>query len=399
MVSPYSLSIPGGVQAQVMGLSRELRAMGYEVRVLAPCDGPPPATFVTPLGNSLPTAANGSIAPLAPDLPCQLRTIRALTDEEFDVVHLHEPFLPGPSLTALLLHTAPIVGTFHSAGESASYKYLRGLILTGVSNLDHRVAVSKDARELVHRYIGGEYEILFNAVALDQYRSSPEAETAGPTIFFCARHEERKGLDVLLHAMQLLPTDVTLWVGSTGPDTERLRSEYAHDDRIVWLGRMTDADKIAHLKGADVFCAPSLHGESFGVVLIEAMAAGTPIVASSLDGYRNVATDAVDSLLVEPGDTEGLAKALADLLANPRLRERLARAGQTRADDFSMTALAQRYAVHYERLAASETTRLRPESKARAGAFITRMMTTWLSGSSSASSSSWRSSRSSRTTG
>jgi phosphatidylinositol alpha-mannosyltransferase len=398
MVSPYSLSVPGGVQAQAMGLARELRAMGYEVRVLAPCDGPPPATFVTPLGNSLPTAANGSIAPLAPDLPCQLRTIRALTDEEFDVVHLHEPFLPGPSLTALLLHTAPIIGTFHSAGESASYKYLRGLIMTGVSNLDHRVAVSKDARELVHRYIGGEYEILFNGVELDDYRRSPRAPSEGPTIFFCARHEERKGLDVLLQAMQLLPADVTLWVGSTGPDTERLREQYAHDARVRWLGRMTDADKIAHLKAADVFCAPSLHGESFGVVLIEAMAAGTAIVASSLDGYRNVATDGVDSVLVEPGDAEELAKALAEVLANPRLRARLTAAGDRRAEDFSMTTLARRYAAHYERLAASEVARAHTPAKARPGALLTRMMTTWLSGSSSVLSSSWRSSRSSRTT-
>jgi len=399
MVSPYSLSIPGGVQAQVMGLSRELRAMGYEVRVLAPCDGPPPATFVTPLGNSLPTSANGSIAPLAPDPACQLRTIRALTEEEFDVVHLHEPFLPGPPQTALLLRTAPIIATFHSAGESASYRYLGRLMLRAAENLEHRVAVSKDARELVHRYLGGEYEILFNGVELEDYRSSPGVEPPGPTIFFCARHEERKGLEVLLRAMQLLPADVTLWVGSNGPDTERLRREFAHDDRVVWLGRMTDADKIAHLKGADVFCAPSLHGESFGIVLVEAMAAGTTIVASSLDGYRNVATDGVDAVLVEPGDAEELAKALAEVLANPRTRAQLTAAGQVRAGDFSMTTLAQHYAVHYERLAASHEARLDREAKARPRASPIRMMRTWLSGLSSVSSSSWRSSRSSRTTG
>jgi phosphatidylinositol alpha-mannosyltransferase len=398
MISPYSLSVPGGVQAQVMGLSRELRAMGYEVRVLAPCDGPPPATFVTPLGNSLPTSANGSIAPLAPDPACQLRTIRALTEEEFDVIHLHEPFLPGPPQTTLLLRTAPIIATFHSAGESASYRYLGRLLLRAAENLGHRVAVSKDARELVHRYIGGEYEILFNGVELEDYRSSPSVATTGPTIFFCARHEERKGLDVLLRAMQLLPADVTLWVGSNGPDTDRLRSEFVHDPRVVWLGRMTDADKIAHLKGADVFCAPSLHGESFGVVLVEAMAAGTTIVASSLDGYRNVATDGVDAVLVDPGDVEELAKALAEVLANPQKRTQLTEAGQMRANDFSMSTLAQHYAAHYERLAAADASRPDGASKPRPRASLTRMMTTWLSGLSSASSSSWRSSRSSRTT-
>jgi phosphatidylinositol alpha-mannosyltransferase len=359
MVSPYSLSVPGGVQAQVMGLSRELRAMGIEVRVLAPCDGPPPATFVTPLGKSLPTSANGSIAPLAPDPSAQLRTIRALTDEDFDILHLHEPFTPGPTQTALLMHTAPVIATFHSAGESAAYKYLRRPVLAASHRIAHRVAVSKDAEELVHRYIGGEYEILYNGVELEAYRSSPEHPTTGPTIFFCGRHEERKGLDVLLAAMQRLPDDVRLWIGSTGPDTARLRAEHANDSRIEWLGRITDADKIARLRSATVFCAPSLHGESFGVVLIEAMAAGTAIVASGLDGYRNVATDDVDAVLVEPGDVEQLATSLKRVLFDEGLRERLTAAGVVRASDFSMRALAEVYAAHYRRISADRQGRHR----------------------------------------
>jgi phosphatidylinositol alpha-mannosyltransferase len=143
MICPYSLSVPGGVQAQVMGLSRELRKMGIEVRVLAPCDGPPPATFVTPLGNSLPTSANGSMAPLAPDASCSLRTMRALGDEQFDVLHLHEPFIPGPTQTAMLLHPAPVIATFHAAGESPSYKYLKVTIKPAAANIAHAVAVSK----------------------------------------------------------------------------------------------------------------------------------------------------------------------------------------------------------------------------------------------------------------
>lgn len=359
MVCPYSLSVPGGVQAQVMGLSRELRRMGIEVRVLAPCDGPPPATFVTPLGNSLPTSANGSVAPLAPDPSCQLRTIRALTDEEFDVLHLHEPFIPGPTQTATLLHTAPIIATFHSAGESAAYKYLRRPVLAASHRLAHRVAVSKDALELVHRYIGGEYEILFNGVELDAYRDAVVRPAATPTIFFLGRHEERKGLDVLLEAMRHLPDEVTLWVAGTGPDTERLRQSVAHDRRVEWLGRLTDADKIARLKAATVFCAPSLHGESFGVVLIEAMAAGTAVVASGLDGYRNVATDDVDAVLVEPGDAQQLATALKRALYDDDLRERLTAAGQVRADDFSMRTLAEHYARHYRRIAADRDERRR----------------------------------------
>jgi phosphatidylinositol alpha-mannosyltransferase len=170
-------------------------------------------------------------------------------------------------------------------------------------------------------------------------------------VFFCGRHEERKGLDVLLEAMALLPDEVTLWVASTGPDTDRLRAAYGADSRIHWLGRLSDADKIARLRGATVFCAPSLHGESFGVVLIEAMAAGTSIVASGLDGYRNVATDDLDAVLVEPGDVEQLATGLKRVLFDESLRERLEAAGARRAEDFSMRALAEVYAAHYRRLA------------------------------------------------
>ena len=353
MVCPYSLSVPGGVQAQVMGLSTVLRSMGVEVRVLAPCDGPPPATFVTPLGNSLPTAGNGSVAPLAPDPSCQLRTIRALADEAFDVLHLHEPLVPGPTQTALVLNSAPIVATFHAAGDSMAYRYLRRPVAQMAERIDHRVAVSKDAQLLAEHYIGGRYEVLFNGVELAEYRTGEVAPAPGPTIFFLGRHEERKGLGVLLEALQSLPADVTVWVAGTGPDTEALQARYRDDSRIVWLGRVSEDDKVERMRAATVFCAPSLHGESFGVVLVEAMAAGTAVVASGLDGYRNVATDGVDAVLVEPGDAAALAQGLSRVLADPRLRERLVAAGTRRADDFSMTALAQRYVEHYERLAAT----------------------------------------------
>ena len=351
MFVPYSLSIPGGVQAQAMGLTRELRRMGIEARVLGPCDGPPPATFVTPLGNSLPTAANGSMAPLAPDPAAALRTMRVLFEEQFDVLHLHEPFAPGPPMTSMLLHPAPVVATFHAAGESASYQYLSSPIKAAAKNIAHRVAVSKDAKALVEASIGGEYEVLFNGVELDEYRASKPWPTDGPTIFFCGRHEERKGLDVLLAAMHKLGPEVRLWVASNGPDTDRLRAATANDPRIEWLGRLSDEEKISRLKGADVFCAPSLRGESFGVVLIEAMAAGTCIVASSLDGYRNVATHDRDALLVEPGDEVALADALHLALTDRALVDRLVAAGDTRAEDFSMVTLARRYAEIYRAVA------------------------------------------------
>jgi len=171
LVCPYSLSIPGGVQAQVMGMARELRRRGHEARVLGPCDGPPPAAFVTPLGNSLPLAANGSIAPLAPDLPAALRTMRVLDDEDFDVIHLHEPYSPGPALFAMLLHRAPTVATFHAAGVSASYRFLGKWLQTVLYRMDRKVVVYRDALSLVQDHLGGDYEVLFNGVEVRLIRS------------------------------------------------------------------------------------------------------------------------------------------------------------------------------------------------------------------------------------
>lgn len=351
MVCPYSLSVPGGVQAQVLGLARELRRVGHEVRVLSPCDGPPPESFVTPLGDSLPTAANGSIAPLAPDPSASLRTFRALRDEAFDVVHVHEPLAPGPSITSVTLHTAPTVGTFHAAGRSGSYRVLAPMLRRLLDRIDHKVVVSKDALALVQGYLGGEYEVLFNGVETTEIRSVAPMLHHRPAVFFLGRHEERKGLDVLLAALGRDDLDVSCWVAGDGPDTNRLRAEHAGDDRIEWLGRITNAERNARLRGASVFCAPSLHGESFGVVLIEAMAAGTPVVASALDGYRNVATHEVDALLVPPGDADALADALRRVLSDRELASTLSAAGERRADDFAMSALAARYVAIYERIA------------------------------------------------
>jgi len=356
IVSPYSLTVPGGVQAQVLGLARELRRRGHEARVLGPCDGPPPESFITPLGDSLPLSANGSVAPIAPDPAAALRTLRVLHDEQFDVIHLHEPLAPGPTSTALMVHRAPTVGTFHMAGTSASYRILRPALARLITRIDHKVVVSKDALALVQSHLGGEYEVLFNGVELDDIRSAapwPDLEGGDPVVFFCGRHEERKGLRVLIEAVQQYSLPVRVWIGSDGPDTEDLTRSTAGDARFEWLGRVTDEEKFSRLRSADVFCAPSLHGESFGVVLIEAMAAGTTVVASALDGYRNVATDDVDSILVEPGDPTALAEALRAIVDDRRLADRLVAAGMQRADQFAMTSLTDRYVEIYQAVTAA----------------------------------------------
>ena len=349
-VCPYSLTLPGGVQGQVLGLARALRAHGHDVRVLGPCDGPPPDAGVTPLGNSVPLAANGSVAPIAPDLPCALRTIRALRDEAFDVVHLHEPLVPGPCMTTALIKSTPLVGTFHAAGVSAAYRWASGPLRWLVSRLDIACAVSEDARRLAAGYLGGDYEMVFNGIEVERFAKATPWPTEAPTVFFLGRHEERKGLAVLLQAMETLPSNVRVWVASDGPQTAELQARHAGDDRIEWLGRIGDVEKAQRLRGADVFCAPSLHGESFGVVLLEAMAAATPIVATDLPGYSRVARPGQEALLVEPGDPAALATALRRVLTDAACAGQLAEAGACRAEELSMDNLADRYLEIYQRL-------------------------------------------------
>jgi phosphatidylinositol alpha-mannosyltransferase len=347
LVCPYSLTLPGGVQGQVLGLARALRTAGHDARVLAPCDGPPPDSGVTPLGNCIPLAANGSVAPIAPDLPCALRTIRALRDEGFDVVHLHEPMVPGPCMTSAVMASAPLLGTFHAAGTSASYRWAGGPLRWLAGRLDRRCAVSEDACRLAGEHLGGTYDLVFNGIEVERFAKATPSPTDRPTILFLGRHEPRKGLAVLLEAVRELPGEVALWVASDGPESARLRAATADDPRVLWLGRLDDEEKACRLRAADVFCAPSLHGESFGVVLLEAMAAGAPIVASDLAGYRNVARPGAEAVLVPPGDASALAAALREVLTSAGRAAELAEAGEARADELSMDRLAERYLELY----------------------------------------------------
>jgi len=350
LICPYSLTLPGGVQGQVLGLARKLRAAGHPTRVLGPCDGPPPDAGVTPLGDSLPTAANGSVAPIAPDVSCALRTIRALRDEEFDVLHLHEPLAPGPTVTALFLAQTPMVGTFHAAGGSLSYDLLGPPLRWLRGQLGRAFAVSDDAADMVRTALGGHYEVVFNGVEVDRCQAVEPWPTDRPTIFFVGRHEPRKGLAVLLDAMADLPSDLRLWVASDGPETERLVARAAGDPRIEWLGRISDTEKLARIRGADIFCAPSLRGESFGVVLLEGMACGTPVVASDIPGYARVARGGSDALLVPPGDAASLAAAIEKALRNPDLAAGLVVGGLRRAERFAMRHLANHYLEAYASL-------------------------------------------------
>ena len=252
-------------------------------------------------------------------------------------------------MTACLVKPAPLVATFHAAGVSASYRWFNPGVRFLANRLDIRCVVSHDAQRLADHYLAGDYERLFNGIEVERYAKADPWPTEGPTILFLGRHEPRKGLDVLLAALSSLPPEVRLWVCGEGPETDRLRSQHAGDPRIEWLGRVSDVEKQRRLRGADIYCAPSVHGESFGVVLLEAMAASTAIVASDLPGYRNVARPDRDAVVVPPGDRDALAGALQRTLGDPDLRARLVSSGEERAIEFSMDHLADRYLELYER--------------------------------------------------
>jgi phosphatidylinositol alpha-mannosyltransferase len=252
-----------------------------------------------------------------------------------------------------------MVGTFHAAGDQPAYKYLSWLARKMAKRLDVKVAVSEEARALARTAMPtGDFRVLFNGVEVERFDVPPWPRPPGRRVaLFVGRHEERKGLAVFLEAARSLPDDVAVWVVGEGPQTERLRARHHADHRIEWLGRVSDAERNARMVAADVFCAPSIGGESFGVILLEAMAAGTPVVASDITGYTAVAGP-VDgqpaaALLPRAGDAAELAAALRLVLDDPDVAERLRAAGAARAELFSMERLSDQYLHLYAGLLAS----------------------------------------------
>ena len=349
LVCPYSLTLPGGVQGQVLGLAHAMRSAGTEAVVLAPCDDEPPEPGVIPVGRSVPLAGNGSVAPLAPDPAAFLRSVAALRDERPDVVHVHEPLTIGPTWAALLGTRIPAVGTFHASGGAVMtlYRAFMPLARAGARRLAVRTAVSEEVRALCERTLGGTYRVMPNAVDVERFAKADPWPTDERVIFFVGRHEERKGLGALLEAFAGLDTDAVLWVAGEGPQTADLQARDV--PRVEWLGRISDRELASRLAASSVFCAPSLGGESFGIVLLEAMAARVPVVASDIAGYRDVARNDREALLVPPGDPDALRQALARVLGDLALCGRLVEAGTERAASFSMATLAERYRVLYDR--------------------------------------------------
>ena len=225
MVCPYSLSVPGGVQGQVLGIARAMRSDGRRGQGARPLRRASAGELDHPSRGSVPAAGNGSIAPIAPDPSAALRTIRALRDERFDIVHLHEPFVPGPTLTALLFSDGPLVGTFHRAGAIAWYRAMRGPGRWAAKRLALRCAVSTLALETAREAFGGSYELVWNGIDVGLVSAADPWPTTGPTILFLGRHEPRKGLAVLIEAVVRYGVEARVWVAGEGPQTASLQED------------------------------------------------------------------------------------------------------------------------------------------------------------------------------
>jgi phosphatidylinositol alpha-mannosyltransferase len=356
MVSPYDLAVPGGVQGQVIGLSAALRDRGHEVVVLAPVGaGNAGADGVVSVGRSMGVRANGSVAPISISPLAAVRAARAVRRAQVDVVHLHEPLAPVANYGALIAARQPIVGTFHRNGSSVLYRAMAPGVRWVLGRLSARCAVSEAARDNVQGAPGADFEVLFNGIDIERFNSDAPTPTTGPTILFVGRHEPRKGLAILLQAFASLEGQAVLWVAGEGPATAELRRRFPASEQLKWLGPISEAEKVRRMAGADVCCVPSLGGESFGLVLLEAMAARCALVASDIDGYRISAGD--HALSVAPGDADALGRALAEMVADvPQRRGRSSpaalEAARRHAERWSMSSLAGRYVEIYERVLA-----------------------------------------------
>lgn len=360
-VCPYSLSQPGGVQSQVLGLARSLSRRGHQVTVIGPADGPVPLfaadVGIVTTGPTVSIEANGSLAPISIRVSSARKALSSVAAGAFEVLHLHEPLVPGPTMACLIACRSPMVATFHLAGTSASYRYLRPVVRHWVTHLALRCCVSDAARQTAEVALGGTYTVLFNGVDIERFervsRKSRVPGTGG-VIAFIGRHEERKGLAVLLDAFRRLRSSTSmetsvLRIAGEGPQTEALTRRYSDVAGIEWLGRIDDDAVASAMAGADIVCAPSLGGESFGIVLVEAMAAGAAVVASDIPGYRAPSAHGA-AVLVPPGDPGALAAALEGILTDAARARELIEAGHRRARDFSMEALAGAYEGIYRSL-------------------------------------------------
>ena len=366
LVSPYDFAYPGGVASHISALERQFTRMGHEVKVIAPASKVVPdfGDKFIPIGKPRPIPASGSIIRVTISLRLA-STIKAVLDQEnFDVIHLHEPFMPMLCSAILRFSHTANIGTFHACQGRPGYNFgwpISTIMLKRrLRKLNGKIAVSKPAMEFASKYVPGDYEIIPNGIDLDHFSPnvSPIDEFCDGkvNILFVGRLEKRKGVNYLLEAYKRIKQEIpNSRLIIVGPGT-RLRGKYEKQVKrsglkdVVFVGHVSYDELPRYYGTADIFCAPATGRESFGIVLLEAMAMGKPIVASNIDGYASVMTHGVEGLLVPPKHKEMLAQSLITLMASESLRQEMGARGRLTAEGYDWKHIAQRVLDYYVRV-------------------------------------------------
>lgn len=359
IVCPYDWTSPGGVKAHVRDLALALQRFGHEVSVLAPVDDDdyPLEDFVVDGGKPVSVPYNGSVAKVNFGPVSAARVRRWIKEGDFDVLHVHEPASPTLSVLACWAARGPIVATYHSSQtRSRALSAAYYIVQTAMEKITARIAVSEAARQTLVKHLGGDAVLIPNGVTCADFEGVaplPGYPRTGPTLFFIGRIDEpRKGLPVLLEALPTLAAahpDIEILVAGPGDQEdaiEQVPTELRH--HVRFLGLVSDADKAAAFVSADIYVAPNTGGESFGIVLLESMAAGTPVVATDLEAFARVLDGGECGVMFSNGDAASLASAVDALLADPALRQRLSEVGRERARQFDWNVVAREVEQVYE---------------------------------------------------
>jgi phosphatidylinositol alpha-mannosyltransferase len=357
LVTPYIYPLPGGVNAHVRDLYEHLVARGHDVRIISSVHGPQRQSEgdIIRLGYGFSVPANGSVGTLTFSPRYASLVSEMLERERFDILHFHEPFVPFLSLVLLRESQSVNVATFHAyAGWSPAYEFGKRMLSRFARRLHGRIAVSAAARHFIDRYFPGDYKVIPNGVDLARFANAqPVSRYRDGTlnIFFLGRFESRKGVMYLLKAYRQLRkrgVNCRLLLAGTGPQEREVRRYIATRrlQGVELLGRISDEDKIRYFATADVYVSPATGQESMGIVLLEALASGTPIVCSDIHGYRSVVRRGEQGLLVPPRDVTALADAIQTVLSDPQMRARMSASARERAVQFgwdNITAKVEEY--------------------------------------------------------
>ncbi|MBI2952881.1 MAG: glycosyltransferase family 4 protein [Chloroflexi bacterium] len=366
LVSAYDYPYPGGVSEHVHHLEDEFRRLGHTVKIIAPSSSDMEELArenILKVGNVMPIPANGSIARISVSFRLSGRIKQILRQEQFDVIHLHEPLLPALPVTVLRHSQALNIGTFHAyQSRSLGYFYGRKILKRFFNKLHGRIAVSEAARGFVAKYFPGDYSVIPNGIDLRRFHSGveplPQFLDDCLNILFVGRLEKRKGFQYLLKAFPYVKHDfpkARLIVAGGYSDDDKAQYEYLAERAglrdVVFAGFVPSDLLPRYYQSCDIFCAPSTGGESFGIILLEAMAMGKPVVASDITGYRHLVQSGEEGLLVHPKNETSLAVALTRLLADREMRERMGEKGRLKALDYSWSKIARRVLDYYDETA------------------------------------------------